>query len=148
MNFVKIFIAASGLLTALPSMAGQYTDALGTCLADNTNGKERKELAQWIFVAISAHPEIKDLSNVTTKIRNQSNQKMGILVTRLLSEDCALQTRAALKNEGSESLKTSFETLGKLAMQELMSNSAVSESIAGYAKYIDEKKLASVLAPQ
>jgi hypothetical protein len=34
-------------------------------MADSSTGKDRKELARWIFVAMSSHPELKGLTTIT-----------------------------------------------------------------------------------
>ncbi len=142
----KLLLALFAAAAALPAAAGPGTDALSACLSDNTTGKERKELARWVFVAMAAHPEMRDLSAATMVSREQAYQSMGVLVTRLLSENCAGQTRTAIRSEGSESLQTAFSHLGKLAMQELMSHKDVQSSISGFERYIDRRKLDAALA--
>lgn len=126
--------------------ASQQSDALSTCLADNTNGKERKALARWIFISISAHPEIQDVANVPDQKRTKSNKDMANLVMKLLTESCVAQTKAAVKADGQEALQSSFKTLGGLAMQEIMTNQNVTSAISDYAKLLDGKKLNSVLS--
>src|SRR3982751_4847671 len=65
MNLLRIALLAASTLGALPAIAGPASQSLGTCLADNTSGRDRKELAKWIFVAMSAHPDMKDVAGVT-----------------------------------------------------------------------------------
>ena len=142
----KAVLSLIFILFSLSVHAGPQSDALGTCLTDNTNGKERKELAQWIFIAISAHPEMSNLSSVSKQDREKSNKGMADIVMRLLTEDCAIQARAAVNAEGGEGLESSFKVLGRIAMQEIMSNQSVSTSIADYVKFLDQKKLRSALA--
>ncbi|MEC5384089.1 hypothetical protein VVD49_00055 [Uliginosibacterium sp. H3] len=146
MTYVKALLISLVALFGYPAVAGPYTTAAGTCLTDNTTGKERKELARWIFMAMAAHPEMRDLTTASAEARDKTDQSMGKLVTRLLSENCAAQTRAAVKNEGSESLKAAFGILGQLAMQEIMSNAEVNASIGGFEKYLDKQKLESALS--
>ena len=138
---IRALIASCALLSAIPAVAGPHGDALGTCLADNTSGKERKNLARWIFSAMATHPEMKDLSNATAQTRDKISQSMGVLVTRLLTENCAVQTRAAVQNEGNASLEAAFGSLGALAMQELMSNQDVNAAIGQFERYVDSKKI-------
>lgn len=130
---------------ASPATAGPYTDALGACLADSTTGKDRKELARWIFAAMSSHPEMRDLSALSAHGREQVFRSAGVLVTRLLSESCAQQARAAMKNEGPSSFEFAFGTLGRLAMQELMTNAEVRASVSGFERYVDRKKIDSTI---
>jgi hypothetical protein len=146
MTLSNLLIPAMAALLALPAAAGPYTDALGACLADNTSGRDRKDLAKWVFVAVSAHPDMQGLSATTEKTREDIYRNVGLLVTRLLTESCAEQTRTATTLEGSEALKSAFGSLGQLAMQELTTNQDVRTSIAGFEKYIDRKKLESALS--
>lgn len=141
----KVILSLFLAFFSLATYAGPQSVALGTCLADNTTGKERKELARWVFIAMSAHPDIHKLSNVSDQARDEANQGMAALVTRLLAENCAPQAKSALQSEGAEGLQSSFTVLGQLAMQELMSNPNVSASITEYAKYLDQQKLNAAL---
>lgn len=148
MSYLKAILVSFSVLIALPAVAGPYADALGGCLADSTTGKERKELARWIFVAMATHPEMRDLSGATEKVRDQTSQSVGVMLTRLLSENCARQARSAIQNEGSEGMQAAFGSLGRLAMQELMSNRDVAASISAFERYVDRKKVESALAPK
>jgi hypothetical protein len=69
---------------------------------------------------------------------------MGELVTRLLTVNCAAQTRAA-GQEGPQSVMASFKSLGEVAMLELTSNPSVGESITAYIQFVDRKKVEEVL---
>ena len=125
-------------------MAGPPSDALSRCLADNTTGRDRKELARWVFVAMAAHPEIQDLAGQTGKAREDTSRYVGGLVTRLLTESCTQEARTAFQSEGSAAFKVAFGSLGQLAMQELMTNPQVSSSFSNIEKYVDQKKLAAI----
>lgn len=146
MNITKLVIAIFATLVTLPATAGSYTDALSTCVSDNTTGKERKELIKWVFISLAAHPEIRDISNTTAAIRDQASQATAKLVTRLLGETCANQAQSAVQNEGPEALETAFNSLGDIAMRELMSNKEVSASMSDFARYVDQKKLESIFS--
>ncbi|HEX7055547.1 MAG TPA: hypothetical protein VF211_16605 [Burkholderiales bacterium] len=143
MKRIAAFIFAAVL--AAPAYAGPYGQALGACLADNTSGKDRKELARWIFAAMSAHPEMKELSSVTPETKEQVFRATGALVTRLLSESCADQAKAAIRAEGARSFEQAFGMLGRLAMQELMTNPEVRVAFSGFDRYIDKSKIDAAL---
>src|ERR1700739_4990586 len=96
----KPLIFARAAFLAFPAFAGPATDALGACLADNTSGKERKELAKWIFVGMAAHPEIQDIAKLAPAVHEQTDREIGDLVGRLLIKNCADQARAAINGEG------------------------------------------------
>jgi uncharacterized protein Yka (UPF0111/DUF47 family) len=146
MNIYKTLLILCATLIALPGFAGPYTDAMSTCLADSTTGKERKELARWIFAAMSTHPDMRDISSATDETRDKIQKTAGTLVTRLLSEDCSNQARIAMQKEGSESMQAAFGALGKLAMQELTTNREFNAALSGIERYVDRKKLEAALA--
>lgn len=138
-------LALGASISISPAIAGPAADALGDCMADNTTGKQRKTLARWIFLAMAAHPELRDISSSSEKARDQTDRAIGNIVTKLLADSCAAQAREAIRLEGGPGLESAFGVLGKLAMQELMTNDEVKTSISGFEKYIDKKRLDSSL---
>lgn len=128
------------------AIAGPASDALGTCLSDNTTGKERKDLARWIFVGMSAHPDIQSLSKVTEATRDELDRMMAAIVTRLITENCLSKAKFAMEKEGAASFQAAFGAMGGLAMQELMSNPEVNSSFTNYSKYLDTNKINSVFS--
>ena len=146
MNLHKILIISFAAVLALPAAAGPSSDALSACLADNTNGKERKELAKWIFAGMAAHPEMQGLSTVTAATRDESDRFMGALVTRLMTKDCFSQAQAAVQDDGTGTFKSAFGYLGRVAMQELMTNHDVETSLSGWEKYFDSKKFEAMMS--
>ena len=148
MRILPILVLGLAVLAPQAAVAGPESDALSTCLRDNTSGKDRKELARWMFLAMSAHPEIRSLTTATDATRNEADKRMGDLVTRLLTENCTAETRAAIEKGGSKNMIDAFKSLGEVAMAELMSNADVSTAISGYTKYIDKKKFEAIFAPK
>jgi len=118
---------------------------LGTCMVDSLNGKERKTLARWIYFAIAAHPEMKPYANIDTENRLRTDKTVGALVTRLLTEDCKDQF-VAVMGQGPTAIKQAFGLVGRVAMQELMTNKTVEEAITGYAIYVDKDKIKALEA--
>jgi|SRR5882672_10802892 len=143
---IKCIAFAFALVISLPAVAQSQGDLLGKCLADNTTGKDRKDLARWIFVAMAAHPEIRDLASISQEAGDKTSRAMGALVTRLLTESCPKEVQAVARGEGSQAMKRAFETLGQLAMLELTSNAEVAASVAGFERYVDKAKLNAVFA--
>ena len=149
---MKTFVTAiaavviGSAVTVSSALAGSATDALSTCLADNTTGKDRKDMARWIFVGMASHPEITTLSNVTQANRDELDKIMATMITRLMTESCLTQAQSAIKKDGGEAFQDAFGVVGKLAMQELMSNPKVSASFSIFTKYIDQKKLNSAFS--
>jgi hypothetical protein len=143
----KIFLIAVVTLTFIvtTSHANQNDDILGRCLLDNTTGKDRKDLAKWIFTGMAAHPEIGAIARPDAKDVESTQRTMGILFTRLIADQCATQINVVMKTNGINAVKMAFEHLGKMAMQELMSNQEVNAAMDGFVRYIDKEKLDKVL---
>ena len=145
---MKIFsplLLCSSFLLGQFAIASPATDGLSICLANNTSGKDRKDLARWVFVAMSTHPEIRSLSSASATVRDETDKTMAALVTRLLTVNCEKETQVVAANEGSAGIFTAFKSLGEVAMHELMGNPDVTASVGRYVKYLDQKKLESVL---
>ncbi len=140
------FTILSTIGAAQSVSAGPATEALSTCVADNTTGKDRKDLAQWIFVAMSSHPELEPLSHVSDVERDELDKKLAALATKLITESCLPEAKTAIEKEGGESFKAAFGALGKLAMQELMSNATVNDAFTRYTKYLDKAKFDAAFA--
>lgn len=137
---------ACTLIATPTALAGPATDALTNCLADNTTGKDRKDMARWVFTGMSAHPEIQTLSKVTQADRDALDRQMAAMFTRLMTESCTAQVKSARNEDGGNALKNSFEIIGKLAMQELMNNPNVNGAFTTFTKYIDQNKFNAVFA--
>ncbi len=138
----------SVLPPSLSAAVQQPAGALTQCLADNTTGKDRKDLAKWIFLAMAAHPEMKQHASAeTAAAADQSSRTMAALVVRLLTESCPNEARAAFKSgQASQALEVAFAGLGQLAMQELMTDKAVQDSMSLFERYLDTKRLMETLA--
>ena len=145
MKYLSSAMLALTLCLAPLAQAQSAGEQLGSCMVDSLTGKEKKQLATWIFFAMAAHPDIKEFGNVTAEDQANIDKTIGALVTRLLTETCAAQLQAGYREGGQLAIQNAFELVGKVAMEELMSNNNVMASVAGYSKFIDEKKLESVL---
>ncbi len=133
-------------LAAVPVVhAGPAADELAKCFGDNTSGKDRKDLARWIFLAMAAHPEMRDLTKFPESVATESSANLGKLFTRLIAESCPKQVQTLIRAEGGQALKVGFEFLGRLAMQELMSNPDVNVAVSGFEPYVDRAKVGPVL---
>lgn len=143
-EIVRILTLIMGLSIVAPVFADSPTNALGTCLVDHLNGMERKNLAKWIFFSIGAHPEIKSYSNASAKDIRESDMYVGKLITRLLTMDCPSELRNA-SSADPQAAEKAFGLVGKVAMQELMTNQNVSKAISNYAHYADMDKIKQIL---
>lgn len=143
----RAFVLTMLLSVWLPGHGQPSQDAFQTCLADNTSGKDRKELAKWIFLAMAAHPEIRDqVGPFNAAASQESSRRIASLVVRLLAQDCVRETKAIIKGDQvARSFELAFSRLGELAMQELMADKSVQSAVAEFEKYLDKKRLEEAL---
>lgn len=142
---LRSFAIAIAIALSLVGPAQAQGDVLAKCLADNTTGKDRKDLARWIFVAMAAHPEIRDLANAPPEAGDRASRTMAALVTRLLTESCLSEVRSVAAADRPQAMRRAFEVLGQLAMMELTSNSDVAASISGFERYVDRGRVNALL---
>jgi len=141
---ITMLLLSMVLGTSSISYADESTNKFARCLIDALNGKERKNLAKWIFFSIAAHPEIEKFSAITKADIDKSDKFVGKLVTRLLSVDCPTELQQA-NAVNPNAVKKGFELVGQVAMQELMNNKKVMDSITNYAKYADQEAISKLL---
>ena len=138
----RSFIVAVMLALSVAAQAEQPAEALKTCIADSTSGRDRKDLARWVFLAMAAHPEMKQHASAdAATAADQSARKMAALVTRLLTDSCVNEARAVVKIGGTNPFGSAFENLGQLAMQELMADKSVQDSMGLWTRYFDQKNV-------
>lgn len=133
-------IAFLGLMP-LGASAGPFQDELSKCLVVSTTPDDRSDLVRWIFAAASAHPAVSSVVTVSVEQRSTATQKVGELFMRLLTDSCRKQTQEAINFEGEQTLRASFEALGRLAGQEMFSSPEVAGVMAELQQHLDEKKL-------
>lgn len=96
---------------------------------------------RWIYVAMSSHPDVAALSNISPEKRGQLNREAASLIVELLTVRCKDESQQAVKYEGGDSFKAGFEQLGRVAMQGLMSHPDVKEYLSGLESSLDVEKL-------
>lgn len=139
--------AACALLAGPAAHAQTPVESLSRCLADSTTGKDRKDLARWVFFAMAAHPEMKPFAAPTVAgATDDADRGTANLFTRLVAESCLKQTQTAFQQGGPVAIQAAFQTLGQLAMQELMSDGQVNASMSAFQKYLDQEKIGRALA--
>lgn len=148
-NTIIALTLTVGLMFTLPSMAaapanGSPARVLGRCLVGSLNGNQKVKLATWIFFSMGAHPDMKAYLRVSPQTIDRNNRYIGKLITRLLTEDCPTQLHAAYVSDPT-AVRKAFELVGRVAMQELMTNQAVMKALTSYGKYTDKKKIAKAL---
>ena len=144
---MKLRVLSALVLLGLSSSvaAGPFNDKLAICLVESTTPDDKVVLMRWIFGAMSRHPKVKDLSEVTAAQADAMNKQVADLFMALLADRCATETQQAVKYEGAATIGSSFEVLGKVAMQGLMAEPAVTEYIGGLDAHLKPEQLEALL---
>jgi hypothetical protein len=142
-HILSFAVAAAAAFTALGAAtpAAAQTETLGRCIADNTTGKDRRDLAKWVFLSMSAHPDMRSVASVAGGALDEASRTAAQLFTRLLADSCPKEANAALKAGGSQAMQAAFQTLGQLAMLELMSDKDVMAGMALLERHVDRRRL-------
>jgi hypothetical protein len=51
----------------MKSFSGPFTDDFAKCLVTKTTAQEKTDLVKWIYVTISFHPQLSQMSNLTAR---------------------------------------------------------------------------------
>lgn len=138
--FALVLLAASTTVSA-----GPFNDKLAICLVEKTTEDDKATLMRWIFAAMSRHPKVADLSQVSQADGDRMNKSVADLFWVLLSDRCTTETQQAVKYEGAATIGSSFEVLGKVAMQGLMADADVMAYIGGLDANLEPGKLEKLL---
>lgn len=126
------------LAAATPATAGLYSDDLARCLVSATSSDDKLSLIRWVVVQITKHPNVSDLSRITPTQEKSADMEVARLFERLITDNCRDQSKAAFRYEGQDAFKASFEVLGTVAMQELVSHKDVDSGFSGFTQYLNE----------
>jgi len=102
---------------------------------------DKTTVLQWTFAALSAHPDLKALSNVTDAQRTQLDQKFAQVLQRVIVEQCSAQTKAVIQAEGVQAVGESFQELGRSTGEDIIKNPEVKKQLQGVIRYVDINKL-------
>jgi hypothetical protein len=121
--------------------SGPLTGEMSKCLVSNTNASDKSLFIQWIYAAMSSHPHVQSMSNISPEVEENLQRRTADMIMELLTVRCKAETAQAIKVEGESSFQAGFELLWQAAMQELMSDAKVAQHLAGLDSYFDAKKL-------
>lgn len=131
--------ALAALCISAPATAGIFADDLSRCLVEKASEKDKATLVRWMFATVSLNPKVADISSISEEARSAINRGMAELVQRLVTQSCREQTLVAVKNEGGSVFRTSFEVLGQVAAQAMLSNPSVGKAVGAFTQYFDKK---------
>lgn len=122
--------AALFLAGAAPAFASPASDNLAKCVVDQSTGRDRTVLVQWLFAAMSKHPDLKDYARLSDDQRLATLKSGGEMIGRLLGQSCRKEFEDAYKADGqTAAIGAAFGKLGEVAMADLMTNPAVQRDL-------------------
>ena len=137
MNKLISFLSIILISFNLNSFAGPFTDDFAKCLVTKTTAQEKTDLVKWIYVTISFHPQLSQMSNLTADDVEMANIRVADYMTNVFAYKCNDELNQAIKYEGEESVFYAFELLGELAMGELMQDQGVTAASELFIQYVD-----------
>ena len=137
MNKLISFLSIILISFNLSSFAGPFTDDFAKCLVTKTTAQEKTDLVKWIYVTISFHPQLSQMSNLTAEDVEMANIRVADYMTNVFAYKCNDELNQAIKYEGEESVFYAFELLGELAMGELMQDQGVTAASELFIQYVD-----------
>ena len=137
----SVFMATALMGTAQFAVAGPTVDQLSDCLVKATTATDKTTVLQWTFAALSTHPDLKALSNVSDAQRTQLDQKFAQVLQRVIVEQCSAQTKAVIAAEGVQAVGDSFQELGRKTGEDIIKNPEVKKQLQGVLRYVDLNKL-------
>lgn len=141
----RLFLGLIGLGFSSSVCAGPFNDKLAICLVKSTTEADKIVLMRWIFAAMASHPSVKELGSVPKAQGDKANKDVAALFMTLVSERCGAETKEAVKYEGASAIGSSFEVLGRVAMQSLMADAEVTKYMAGVDANLDPKTMNALL---
>lgn len=137
----SVLMATALMGTAQFAVAGPTVDQLSDCLVKATTATDKTTVLQWTFAALSTHPDLKALSNVSDAQRTQLDQKFAQVLQRVIVEQCSEQTKAVIAAEGVQAVGDSFQELGRTTGEDILKNPEVKKQLQGVLRYVDLNKL-------
>ena len=145
-SVLALLLAVAAFAAPTPAAAGPFNDALAVCLVKSTSEQDRTLLMRWIFAAMATHPQVRDLGHVSPAQAAKLSAEVADLFVALLADRCGNETRDAVRYEGADTISASFEVLGKVAMQGLMADAAVTAYMGEMARNLDAEKMKALFA--
>ena len=145
MRYLSMTLICLGLGAATPAAAQTASsqsnaERLGNCLVSKTTGEDRILSARWILAAMASAPQVADVAHVEPAKKEEIDRAMARLFTRLMTKDCLEEARPLLLARDGAGARTAGEALGRIAMQELLSDPKAVAAVAKYATYIDYRE--------
>jgi hypothetical protein len=123
------------------------TGKLDECLTLSSTGRDRLIFAGWMAASLASAPQLKGIAEVNVVERDRLNRDLARIFTRLITVDCLEESRLLFRAGKSDAFKVAGRGLGRMAMQELMSDRDASVQMERFADYINEADFEKLKVP-
>lgn len=117
--------------------ASPASDAMSACFVNHSSEQDRLHLLMWIGTAMAAHPSVAPVLSSNPDQLIQIDRDMAALFARLMIDDCNAEIKAAIAVDGMVVFQQTGEILGRIAMQDMMTNPAVNARIESFTAQLD-----------
>jgi hypothetical protein len=100
--------------------------------------------ARWMAASMAASSALADIVTVDAAAKNQADRAMGKLFARLFTRACRDQAKVLMQANDQAGFTASGGRLGMIAMNELMQDPDVSQSLMAYIRFADMQALAQL----
>lgn len=129
-------IVVACILPLQVAQASAQLDRARVCLQESTSGKDRRILVQWIFTALSAHPDLREFAPLKDR-KVTIDREAAVIFERLMVKDCL----AELRPLGPTGIEAAFNHLGQIATKEMMQNRSFETAVEEFLKGMDIGKI-------
>ena len=136
----RIILALVLVLAPMLCLA-QAPAVLGKCIVQNLSGKDRSDLARWVFLSMAVHPETRQFSNAGAQSREDVSRAVGVLFTRLMTDVCAKEMQEAARAGGPPVVPSAIQFLTQIGVQELMTNRDVLGTLSTFSQFADREAI-------
>lgn len=149
MRILALVLAGVGSLLACAGVSAQApANGLEARAVAAADADDRRVLAQWMFSALALHPDLAGMARVSDAQRDDASRRMGEMLERFLTVDCAEQAGRALRAGSAEmAFHRAFVRVGQLAGEGLFSDPAVAAAGDQVVNHVDIHRIAGLLTP-
>lgn len=137
---------ALGLALSTSAAAQTTPEGLTRCLTQHTSAADRQAMARWVFVTLSSHPDLTPYASAqAAKDTRHIQANMAQTLTRLMTENCARETKQTLRQGGPAAIQEAFTTVARQALSDVLGHPNVAASLGGTMAHIDPGRWARLL---
>lgn len=126
------------------SFPNEESKDLGECVVLSTTGRDRLVLIRWVAVSIASAPTMQDAVTLKPGAKEAADKGMAAVFTRLFTVDCRNEAAPLLKNNDNAGVEAAFGELGRIAMNELISDPVVEQNLTSFTQYADLDAIAEI----